>query len=326
MEDPECPQCHMPKTKYTLKTQSMKPMLPGNAETWGVQAGGDSCTPCHTSKTRGDLQRDIDEWKEGLEDLIHEAEADVTAAKSRTASTTVEGVNLLGSAYTNIHFVEQDASNGAHNYPYAKAGLEKAAYFARAVGGSFTRFGSTGYNGSMKMAMLYGTLDFGDGAPAVGEKVAIWAKPAEGVAWVKIGTATTGDDGDFGYYVGPTGTTTYKAIWSVKRDVDVTSATTTVTLGSTTSANVSAGSIALGRYVKVSGSVSPSHYGGRLTIQYKRGSGAWKTLSARTLNGGSAYSCGWRPAARGTYYVRSVFAGDAGHTGSTSSARRVVVR
>ena len=194
------------------------------------------------------------------------------------------------------------------------------------MGGGFTRFGSTGYNGSMKMAMLYGTLDFGDGEPAAGEKVAIWAKPAESAGWTKIGTATAGDDGDFGYYVGPEGTTSYKAVWAVKQDVDVTSATATVTLGSTTSANVSAGTIVLGRYVKVSGSVSPSHSGGRLTIQYKRGSGAWKTLSPRTLNGGSAYTYGWRPAARGTYYVKSVFAGDASHTGSTSSTRRVVVR
>ena len=69
MEDTGCPQCHMPKTKYALKTHSMKPMLPGNAETWNVQAGGDSCTPCHTSKTRAQLQGDIDEWKEDLEDL-----------------------------------------------------------------------------------------------------------------------------------------------------------------------------------------------------------------------------------------------------------------
>ncbi len=86
MEETECPQCHMPKTKYALKTHSMKPMLPGNAIAWDVQAGGDSCTPCHTSKTRADLQRDINEWKEGLEDLTHEAEADVTAATSRPAS------------------------------------------------------------------------------------------------------------------------------------------------------------------------------------------------------------------------------------------------
>ncbi len=194
------------------------------------------------------------------------------------------------------------------------------------MGGGFTRFGSTGYNGSMKMAMLYGTLEFGDGEAAAGEKVAIWAKPNGTPKWVKLGTATVGDDGDFGYYVGPAGTTSYKAVWAVKKDVDVTSAIATVTLGSTTSANVSAGTITRGRSVAISGSVSPNHSGGRVTIQYKRGTGAWKTLSTRTLNGSSAYSHGWRPTARGTYYVKSVFAGDAGHTGSTSSTRRVVVR
>jgi hypothetical protein len=99
-----------------------------------------------------------------------------------------------------------------------------------------------------------------------------------------------------------------------------------VTLGSTTSANVSASSIRLRRTVAISGSVSPNHSGGRVTIQYKRGTGAWKTLSMRTLNGSSTYSYGWRPTARGTYYLKSVFAGDPGHTGSTSSTRRVVIR
>ena len=199
-------------------------------------------------------------------------------------------------------------------------------FFARAVGAGFTRFGATGLQRSMKMAMLYGTLAFGDGAPAAGEKVAIYAKPGGTANWVKLGTATVGDDGDFGYYVGPAGTTSYKAVWSVKKDVDVTSATATVTLGSTTSANVSAGTISRGRSVTISGSVSPNHSGGRVTIQYKRGTGAWRTLSSRTLSSGSTYSYGWRPSARGTYYVKSVFAGDASHTGSTSSTRRVVVR
>ncbi len=255
-----------------------------------------------------------------------EATAAIAAAQTRAAAGTAAGINLIGSANTNVGFVAADASNGAHNYPYAKAGLEKAEYFARAVGAGFTRFGTTGYNGSMRMAMLYGTLEFGDGDPPPARRSRSGPSRAAPPDWAKIGTATVGDDGDFGYYVGPEGTTSYKAVWNVKQDVDVTSATATVTLGSTTSANVSAGSIVLGRYVKVSGSVSPNHSGGRVTIQYKRGSGAWKTLSTRTLNGGSAYTYGWRPSARGTYYVKSVFAGDASHTGSTSSTRRVVVR
>jgi len=326
MGDAECPQCHMPKTKYSLPTHSFKVMTPGNAIAWNVQANGDSCTPCHTSKTREQLQADLDEWEASLDELTEEASVAIAAAKSRPASVTAEGVDLLGSAKTNVGLVAADASKGAHNYPYAKAGLEKATFFARSVGAGFTRFGATGYSTSMRMAMLYGTLEMGDGAPAAGEKIAIYAKPNGATSWTRLGTASAGDDGDFGYYVGPDGTTSYKAVWTVKDNVEVTSAEAKVTLGSSTSATVSASRISLGRSVAIRGAVSPAHGGKTVTLYYKKGSGSWRKLATRTLGTSSAYSYGWRPSARGTYYVKAVFSGDASHNGSTSSTRRVVVR
>ncbi len=326
MEDTECPQCHMPTTKYALKTHSFEPMLPGNAEAWGVQAGGDSCTPCHTSKTRKQLQADLDEWEESLVELSAEANGAIAAAQARTAATSPQGIDLIGSASTNVAFVAADGSNGAHNYPYAKAGLIKAEYFARAVGAKFTRFGATSYSSTMRMAMLYGSLEMGDGAPAAGEKVTVLARPGGSSSWTSIGSATVGDDGDFGFAVGPKGTTSYKVVWSPKSGVNVYSAGATITFGSKTYTYLSASRIARGRSLIIKGAVSPRHAGAKVTIQYKRSGSSWRRLATRTLSSTSAYSYRWRPRSRGTYYIKTVFAGDPSHRGSTATIRKVTVR
>jgi len=326
MEDTACPACHMPKTRETRVSHSFKPMLPGNAETWKVQEFGDSCTPCHTSKSRETLQENLDEWETDLEELTVEASSALAAARTRAGSATAAGVNLIGSASTNIAFVVADESKGAHNYPYAKAGLEKAEYFAAAVGAGFTRFGATKYDSTVKMAMLYGTLELGDGAPAAGEHVTVQARPNGASSWTGIGSVVVGDDGDFAFAVGPVGTTSYRVVWAPKSDIDVFSGTATVTFGSATTAGLSASTLTLGRSVTIKGAVSPAHAGNTVTLQYKKGTGSWKKLATRTLGSTSAYSHGWKPTTRGTYYVRTVFGGDASHTGSTSPTRKVTVR
>lgn len=326
MGDTECPACHMPQTKYTLKSHSFKPMLPGNATTWGVQDKGDSCTPCHTSSSREELQRDIDEWAGSLKHAEEVALADVAAAKARAGATTDAGKLLIASAETNIHFVEADESKGAHNYPYAKAGLQKASFFAEAVGTSFTRFGATPYYPAMKLAMLYGTLNYGNGSPAAGQRVTILARANGSNTWTTVGKATVGDDGDFGFAVGPTGTTTYMVAWSPRTGVEFYSATSKVTMYSSARVSVSKARFRRGSATTISGSVSPNHSGSVITIQYKKGSRSYRTLARRTLGSTSKYSYRWKPTSRGTYYVRTVFSGDASHNGSRSSARKVVVR
>jgi len=326
MEDTACPACHMPKTRETRVSHSFKPMLPGNAKTWNVQVLGDSCTPCHTSKSREALQADLDEWEADLEELTVEASAALAAARTRAGASTSAGVDLIGSASTNIAFVAADESKGAHNYPYAKAGLEKAEYFARAVGAGFTRFGATKYDTTMKVAVVYGTFEMGDGGPAAGERAIVQARPNGDASWTDIGGVVVGDDGDFAYWVGPTGTTSYRVVWTPKSGVAVTSAAATVTLGTSTTASVSTSGLTLGRSVAIRGAVSPAHAGRTVTIQYKKGTGAWKKLGTSTLGSTSAYTRTWKPTARGTYYVKTVFAGDASHTGSTSPTRKVTVR
>ena len=67
MPGAECEDCHMPKTNKaeTRISHGMKPMLPGDAEKWqaeaGYAAGQDSCSGCHPSRTRDQLQANIDD-------------------------------------------------------------------------------------------------------------------------------------------------------------------------------------------------------------------------------------------------------------------------
>jgi len=166
----------------------------------------------------------------------------------------------------------------------------------------------------------------GEGSPAAGERVTVLARPGGTSAWVPVGTATVGDDGDFGFSVGPNGTTSYKVVWSPRSNVEVFSAEAKVAFGSSTSASVSRASFRKGSATTISGGVSPNHSKSAVTIQYKRGTGSYRTLAKRTLGSTSAYAYSWRPSAKGTYYVRTVFSGDASHGGSTSAVKKVVVR
>jgi hypothetical protein len=77
-----------------------------------------------------------------------------------------------------------------------------------------------------------------------------------------------------------------------------------------------------GRTVTLSGAVSPKHAGSRVTIQYY--SGGWRNLKTATIGSTGAYSTAWK-AVRGTRQFRTIFGGDATHTGSTSSTVKVQV-
>lgn len=320
MGDTECPACHMPSPRIDRPSHSFIPMTPQMAIDWNVRAGGDSCTGCHPSKSLTTLAADMAEWKTDLTDKAAEATASIAAARTRESAGTDAATRLLAAAQTNVDFVLADESNGAHNYPYAAAGLDKADYFARAAGASFTRFGATEYYAPMAISTLYGTLVMGDGTAAAGEKVVIEALPAGATTWTKLGTVTVGDDGDIAYTVSPTGTTSYRARFiPLDDEAAIVSPLGTVTMGTTTTIRLSSRSFGLGRETTVIGTVSPAHAGSSVTIRYKLGNtGKWTTLATKTLSDDSDYSYTWKPAAKGTYYIRTTFGGDTSHAGSTS--------
>jgi predicted CXXCH cytochrome family protein len=321
MTNADCVDCHMPVTRETRVSHRFTPLLPGDAEAWGVQEHGDSCTPCHASRSRAELQADVDAWRADIDAGAAKAASAISAAGVRPASASPAGKRLLDAARTDLAFVQADRSRGAHNHPYAKAGLDKAAYLAAAVGASFPRFTSTAYDVRSGIAFTYGRLALGDGSPAAGELVTIEARPAGSSAWVAVGTVVTMAGGDFSCAVGPSLVTTYRARWNpMDRATSLFSPLAVVAVPSSVSIAGSGGTVRLGGSVVLSGRVGPVHPGATVTVQYRYGRYSWRTLAVRTLNSQSAYRVSFRPPIRGSCYFRAVFGGDAGHAGSASGS------
>jgi len=81
--------------------------------------------------------------------------------------------------------------------------------------------------------------------------------------------------------------------------------------------------VAAGRTFTIYGSVAPNHAGHKVRL-HRRSAGAWRYVATRTLTSSSGFSFGLTRA-RGTYYFRVYFAGDADHLAASSATIKVVV-
>lgn len=316
-----CVDCHMPKTK-AQPSHRMTPMLPGNADDpdfiKGVPVQEDSCTKCHGS-SRGYLQTNIDTWQDTIAGVTREATAALAAANARKTA----GVNtdLYNRASTNVSFVQADKSQGVHNFPYAKAGLQKAVYFAKAVGSTIDLAADDAAVTIGGRTYLAGTLTFGDLSPAEGESVLIEKKSPADVDFVALRTVKVDADGEFLLPIRPTVKAGYRASWSPRAGSTFTSGVVSVNVRSITTIAVSRLRAPVGRSVGLSGSVLPAHPALSVAIQLKTIFG-WKTIATRPAG---PYAVSTKPTRRGTYYYRARFAGDTDHAGSVSATVRVVV-
>ncbi len=184
MPGAECEDCHMPKTNKaaTRISHGMKPMLPGDAERWNGMAGPayqgeDSCTGCHPSQSRSELQAEIDEWQEGTEVQAAKVAAAIEKAKTRSEFSAIvstkPGYVLVGRATWNYKVFENDASEGVHNPPYIMAGLAKAERMAKSVGGRYSYTAASPSVRRGKTGHVAGRIVNGDGSSAVGGAVTL---------------------------------------------------------------------------------------------------------------------------------------------------------
>ena len=112
-------------------------------------------------------------------------------------------------AYSNITFVENDSSFGVHNYPYARAGLQKAIFFAKSVG---ARLSLTPRRMSLKVIGISGRLTYGDGTSASGQTIHIYrALPGRG--FVRIATVVTSSSGTYSGAIAPVAGARYQVRW-----------------------------------------------------------------------------------------------------------------
>ena len=264
----KCEDCHMPKTNKSANriSHGMKPMLPGEAQTWMTAAGPsyqgeDSCSKCHGGETRSELQANIDTWQDDATAAATAAGAAIDAANARAsaaalADPTSDAYILIGRATWNYKAFGSDASTGVHNPEYIVAGLEKAEQMAKSVGGSFSAV-----FGSKSVAMggtgfITGKVMNGDGSGAAGASLVLYANGS-------ATSATTKADGQgaFAFIITPGAATTYKVVWQRSGDAgsNLASANIGVSIAKTASKTTlaaSAKTVTFGKSVKLTGTVT----------------------------------------------------------------------
>ena len=180
------------------------------------------------------------------------------------------------------------------------------------------------YGGS---AGLTGRLvDQASGDAIADQPVILWAQPATTSGWQQAGTATTGPDGSFRLVPTPTATTASRTSFAGS-DTHGTASSSPVTISvrPRVTARRSASTIAYGKTLTVTGTVSPNHRGQRAYLQRRVG-GAWKTAATATLTSTSGYTLRAKPRVRGKLTYRVYKSADADHTSGTSPNLAVTVR
>lgn len=353
MPGAKCEHCHMPATKsdfpnpalerygdqsWKRYSHRMKIMMPGDAAKWGLGAWGDSCSPCHPSRSQADLQSSIVSWQAQCTAAAAKATAAFKAASARAASATPGGVELMGRSYINQRYYINDASGGAHNPPYILAGLRKAEELARSVGGTFGMISAPRTPVAIgTISAIAGSVRFGDGGVAAGQQIVL--ETLSGASWVAAGSTRSDANGNFAFMVSPTAATTYRLRWdrssaAVTRLVSAPFAVTVVVPDKPTTITIRTNttSVLLSQVFVLSGNVTPSALVGKVMhVDVKRpGSAVWIYSSARGIMAGAGgtavWAYGYKPVLRGTYTFRAVFDGGSGYAKSSSGTVAVAVR
>jgi hypothetical protein len=339
MPGAKCEQCHMPATRSDFPATTATPryqdrsfkryshrmfiMMPGDAAAWGLAPWGDSCSPCHTGETQDALQANIDNWQTTASDLSNQVTTAINNAVSRGDSTSAGDVDLLKRASANLSLFVQDTSGGVHNPPYEQAGLKRALSLANSAGGTLTVAGpnSVPSNGLFALA---GVASLGDGSAASGVTLSLW------IGSTKIGSTTTDANGNYAFAWASTTGQTYTVLWerssqsvsdlTATKHVDVERVTTSLSLFR------SASSVFAGRSFRLFGELTPDQVAS-VTIQYKKpGTSVWRTYFTTLTGADGTYSFTSATRTKGTWQFRTLFAGTAGYTPSTSVTVKVLVK
>jgi hypothetical protein len=226
MPEVECQQCHMPLTYSTRPSHRFLPMEPGTAVAEGVPAGGDSCTPCHTSLSRATLQAELDGWADEFSVENSAAAAALAAVRTRkswstsiqTTTSTDAEIAAYKVAWWNQGFANGEGSGGVHNPPYLGAGLNLATFYANAIGGSVSGAPTALIVRSGDKVGFFGTATNGAATVPVGMgEIVVQSADTTGGTWSNVATTTTDASGN---YMATSGTLTaakyFRAKWIVR--------------------------------------------------------------------------------------------------------------
>lgn len=118
---PRCVTCHMtrvPTSGFDLGNHTWRPVLPGAA----ANSPPDSCSGCHEDLTTADLQSLILDTQETIRSRLATTWARVASIQQPEPGT--EASQLYEQAVAALTFVQNDGSQGVHNFAYADALLD----------------------------------------------------------------------------------------------------------------------------------------------------------------------------------------------------------
>jgi hypothetical protein len=149
------------------------------------------------------------------------------------------------------------------------------------------------------------------GAGLAGRTVAVEAQRRGTTSWVSAGTATTAADGRLSKAVTAPWSAALRWRWPGDATYAPAAGTTNVVVRGRVSSALSAGTVARGGTVRVTGSVVPRHPGHRVALQ--QWADGWRTVAVAYLSDTSAFSFAVRPATAGYRQYRVLWMGDADH-------------
>lgn len=238
-----CQDCHMPRTHKegmpanddgstdaTRMSHRFHIVYPGDAITWRLRPGGDSCDQpgCHTAEAAGWSRGDFQSWIDAKTAQVASASADASTALTAAAAdagltsytsfiaaqpTTVTVYSaaqwsMLQHAAQNLDFVALDASRGLHNPDYALAGLRKAEFWADSAAATVSA--SIDPVGNGEGMTVTGSL-LGAHGVIPGAKVVLQKSTDGGSTWSFVATGTPDSTGAFSVDTGRIiGTTVFR--------------------------------------------------------------------------------------------------------------------
>lgn len=122
---PRCVTCHMPEVPIagglTLAAHTWRPVLPGAA----ANSPPDSCSGCHQDLTTTDLHALVRETQAAVRSRLSTAWARVASVNQDALTDDTSA--MYAQVITALTFVQNDGSQGVHNYRYTDALLNTAS-------------------------------------------------------------------------------------------------------------------------------------------------------------------------------------------------------
>jgi predicted CXXCH cytochrome family protein len=123
-DGPRCITCHMPDVpvdSFVLASHRMRPVLPGAAE----DSPPDVCSGCHEGLTTTDLQSLVEDTQASVRSRLSIAWTRVGGLAAPEAGG--EDAQLYDQLVKALTFVQNDGSQGVHNFAYVDALLDESA-------------------------------------------------------------------------------------------------------------------------------------------------------------------------------------------------------